>query len=226
MSDTIMNAPVQIAQVNKDGVFEGYASVFGATDSVRDKVVRGAFAHSLKRAKQSGRLPALLWQHDNCEPIGKWIEMREDTYGLYVKGVLYMDEIPRARQAYRLMQEEALTGLSIGFKADKSYREAETGARVLTQIHLLEISLVTFPALQSARIHKIRKSFRSGHLPDTRSLEGYLRDAGFSRKQAKSMIAAGYKTLNARDARQNSGADDVIAALRACTAQIQSAIEK
>ena len=30
MSDTIMNAPVQIAQVNKDGVFEGYASVFCA----------------------------------------------------------------------------------------------------------------------------------------------------------------------------------------------------
>ena len=130
-----------------------------------------------------------------------------------------------------LYMEEALTGLSIGFKARESHRDPDTGERILTKIDLLEISLVTFPALESARVMRFRKSMKSGQMPDERSLEAFLRDAGFSRKQAKGFIAAGYKTINARDARNKGGDDalgdnDALTAAKKLTTQIRHATEK
>ena len=221
MQQNIMNSVVDFGRLEAAGVFEGYASVFDHTDSVSDRVIKGAFAESLKRSKANGTMPPLLWQHDTGEPIGKWREIREDSHGLYVKGELYIEDIPRARQAYRLMMEEALTGLSIGFKTEESHRDPKTRERVLTKVNLLEISLVTFPALESARIRRIKKSFSAGQMPDERSLEAYLREAGFSRKQAKGFIAAGYKSLTARDAQKATEKNEVLYALRHLTEQIK-----
>ena len=221
MQQNIMNSVVDIDPLKEEGVFEGYASVFDHTDSVSDKVVRGAFTESLKRSKAKDNMPPLLWQHDTGEPIGKWREIYEDSHGLYVKGELYVEDIPRARQAYKLMREGALTGLSIGFKTQEAHRDQKTGERILTKVNLLEISLVTFPALETARIKRIKKSLLSGALPDERSLEAFLRDAGFSRKQAKGFIAAGYKSLTARDALKETQKDEVLYALRNLTEQIK-----
>ena len=159
MPSTYMNSVIELDTVTPSGIFEGYASVFDDTDNVNDRVIKGAFEASLKQHKSKGTMPPLLWQHDTGEPIGKWQEIYEDNHGLYVKGRLFIQDILRARQAYRLMSEDALTGLSIGFRARKSHRNPKTGERILSQVDLLEISLVTFPALESARIKKIRKSF-------------------------------------------------------------------
>lgn len=202
MRNNVIDSAFNLEAVNGQGEFEGYASVFDHTDSVHDKVVKGAFKSSLTCHKEKGTLPALLWQHDTNEPIGKWIGVYEDSHGLFVRGKLYIDDIPRARQAFKLMSEQAMTGLSIGFKALESYKDPHTGERVLTQIDLLEISLVTFPALDAARVSSVKQTLRRGLLPDERSLEAFLREAGFSRKQSKAFISAGYKSLGPRDAGQ------------------------
>lgn len=182
------------------GVFEGYASVFNETDSVRDRVAPGAFTNTLEKARYTGRMPPLLWQHDGSEPIGAWRVMREDAHGLYVKGELFVSDIPRARQAYKLLTEGVVTGLSIGYRAVKSHRDKREGARVLTEVDLQEVSLVTFPALSSARIHSVKASLEKGEMPDVRAFEVFLRDAGFSRRQAKMIVADGYRTPSLRDA--------------------------
>ncbi len=188
-----------VKKIQNNGVFEGYASVFNDVDSVKDKVINGAFKNSLNKYRIKNQMPAMLWQHDAKEPIGVWREIFEDKKGLYVKGELFINEIPRAKQAYKLMREGGLSGLSIGFKTVESDLNHQTGERNLREVDLVEISMVTFPALDSARIVGVKELLGSGELPDIRNFENFLRDAGFSRKQSKGIISKGYKTLLQRE---------------------------
>lgn len=211
------------------GSFEGYASVFDVVDSARDRISRGAFAKSLADGRTEGRLPPLLWQHDAAQPIGAWREIYEDGHGLYVRGDLFVADIPRAREAYKLMRERVVNGLSIGYRVRQSHRDQKTGVRVLTDVDLLEISMVTFPANDSARIVRVKSALAAGSVPSEREVEAFLRDAGMSRKLAKSLLADGYKSMceletGRRDACDVPDActDDALAALRHLTQQLRT----
>lgn len=182
------------------GTFEGYASVFDVTDSVNDRIVRGAFARSLDGWRRQGRMPPMLWQHDMKEPIGAWETCAEDRRGLYVTGRLFVGDIPRAREAYRLLKEKVVTGLSIGYRAEESHRDVKSGARVLTEIDLIEISMVTCPANDLARVQQVKSVLRQGVVPSPKEFEAFLREAGMSRKQAKGLLTLGYRSLAPREA--------------------------
>ena len=189
-------APVSdLKALTDEGEFEGYASVFGEIDDDNDVVVAGAFQESLRR-RGPGQIK-LLWQHMTSEVIGKWLEVREDRRGLYVKGKLLLG-IQRARECYELMREEALDGLSIGFRTIQDEYDGDTGVRRLIEIELREVSLVTFPALEAATVSLVKR----GKLPTERDFERWLtRDAGFSSSEAKAIIAKGFKSLQVeRDA--------------------------
>ncbi|MBF9044830.1 HK97 family phage prohead protease [Rhodobacterales bacterium HKCCE4037] len=129
-----------------DRVIEGYASVFGAVDQGGDVVQPGAYKASL----DGGRRVKMLWQHDPREPIGIWDVVREDAKGLYVKGRL-LDEVARAREAAALMKAGAIDGLSIGYRTLKASKD-DRGRRLLNEVELWEVSLVTFPMLPEARV--------------------------------------------------------------------------
>jgi len=129
---------------------EGYASLFGTADQGGDVVAVGAYTASLARLAACGRAVKLLWQHDPTQPIGVWDEVREDARGLYVKGRLLTD-VARAREAAHLIEAGAIDGLSIGYRAVKAAKD-DSGRRVLSEIELWEVSLVTFPMLPDARI--------------------------------------------------------------------------
>lgn len=170
--------------------FEGYGSVFGTLDSYADVVAPGAFKRSLKDWKTKKRAPALLWQHDTASPIGVYEEMREDETGLYVKGRL--SDVQRGREAYTLLSDGALSGLSIGFRTLKSSMDEETGIRTLTELELWEVSLVTFPANDAARVMGVK----TADFPEEREFDEWLRrDAGLSRAEAKRVITHCYKRL-------------------------------
>ena len=135
-----------------EGVFRGYASIFDEVDSHNDRVVRGAFKKSLALATQEGNLPKMLWQHDEKDVIGVWTLIKEDEKGLYVEGKL-LNDVTKAREAQALIREKALDGLSIGYRVKEALCSREEGAvRLLTEVDLLEISLVTFPANSGSRI--------------------------------------------------------------------------
>ncbi len=129
---------------------EGYASYFGRKDRGGDVVARGAYTGSLQRLAEEGRQIKMLWQHDPAQPIGVWDEVREDDKGLYVKGRL-LDGIARAREAATLIASQAIDGLSIGYRTVKAVRD-DKGQRLLKELELWEVSLVTFPMLPSARV--------------------------------------------------------------------------
>ena len=139
--------------ISVDGLFEGYASLFGVVDLSRDVVEAGAFAASLARRGASG--VRMLWQHDPAEPIGQWLTLREDARGLFVRGRLSLD-VARARELRALMKAGALDGLSIGFRPEKFRTDPRSGHRRLERVDLWEISLVTFPMLPGARVSAVK----------------------------------------------------------------------
>lgn len=145
--------PLPPDHVGRDGVFEGYASLFRIPDLAKDVVEPGAFRDSLQRRGASG--VKLLGQHDPAEPIGRWLNLEEDGRGLLVRGRLSL-AVARAREIHALMRDGAIDGLSIGFRAERSRREPRSGIRRLERVDLWEISIVTFPMLPQARIRADR----------------------------------------------------------------------
>ena len=137
------------AAIGADGTFAGYASLFGVRDTCGDIVAPGAFVASLRRRRAAS--VKMLWQHRADEPIGVWNEIVEDARGLKVRGRLDLS-VGRAREALSLIRAGALDGLSIGFRTLRAASDPKTGARRLLEIDLIEISIVTFPALPQARI--------------------------------------------------------------------------
>jgi HK97 family phage prohead protease len=131
-------------------VVAGYASVFGRRDQGGDVVQKGAYAASLKRLAAAGGRVKMLWQHDPAQPIGVWDEVREDATGLWVKGRILTD-VAKGREAAALLAAGAIDGLSIGYRTVKAERDGK-GQRLLAELELWEVSLVTFPMLSEARV--------------------------------------------------------------------------
>ncbi|MFQ1700660.1 HK97 family phage prohead protease [Loktanella agnita] len=127
-------------------IISGYASLFGKSDQGGDTVQKGAYATSLAK----GRSIKMLWQHDPAQPIGVWDEVREDTRGLWVKGRLLTD-VAKGREAASLIGAGAIDGLSIGYRTVKACKN-DKGGRLLSELELWEVSLVTFPMLPDARV--------------------------------------------------------------------------
>ncbi|GFE66711.1 HK97 family phage prohead protease [Litoreibacter roseus] len=137
-------------ELGSDATISGYASLFGAEDQGGDIVQRGAYAKSLDTLKMQGISVKLLWQHDPATPIGVWDDVYEDERGLFVKGRL-LTETQKGREAAALIEAGAIDGLSIGYRTVKADRDAN-GRRQLAELELWEVSLVTFPMLQQARV--------------------------------------------------------------------------
>jgi len=140
--------------VGPDGFFSGYASLFDFTDQGGDRVMQGAFAASLRRRGAQG--VRMLFQHDPKEPVGVWDRIEEDEKGLYVEGRL-VARIERSEALRKLIRAGAINGLSIGFRTVRATKGA-SGIRRLWRGDLWEVSIVTFPMLDAARI---------GHRADT-----------------------------------------------------------
>ena len=134
-----------------EGTFSGYASVFGEPDSYGDVIQPGAFRGTLE-GRSTG--PAMFWNHDPAQPVGVWTSVAEDRRGLAVTGRL-VTETRAGAEAFALLKAGAVNGLSIGFRA-RNAKRSKGGTRVLTDIDLVEISLVTLPAASNARVTSVR----------------------------------------------------------------------
>ena len=190
------------------GIVQGYASLFGELDNGGDVVMPGAYAKSLAALAGEGRSVKMLWQHDPSQPIGVWDEIREDAKGLYVKGRI-LTEVEKGREVAALLSAGAIDGMSIGYRTVKAGRGAK-GERLLQELELWEVSIVTFPMLPTARVDAVKAAEMS-----EREFERMLtRDAGLSRSVAQRLLAGGYDAIKAmRDA--GDGADELAALLKA-----------
>lgn len=128
----------------------GYASLWGVADLNRDVLVRGAFAASLAKSGPGG--VRMLHQHEGRAVVGVWDEIAEDEQGLLVRGRI-LDWSAEARFAAALVRAGAMDGLSIGFRAVRARRAG--ALRVLVEVELWEVSLVTFPMAPGARFRPV-----------------------------------------------------------------------
>ncbi|MEO9651612.1 MAG: HK97 family phage prohead protease [Roseobacter sp.] len=165
-------------EVRDGSQISGYASLFGAVDQGNDVVEAGAYKTSLNALSAKGQRVKMLWQHDPAQPIGIWDEVREDKTGLWVKGRL-LENVEKGREAQALIEAGAIDGLSIGYRTLKATKNSK-GQRLLTELELWEVSLVTFPMLPSARI--TGKS-------DTTDLDRSLRDMAAAFQGARADLA-------------------------------------
>lgn len=151
-----MHAPLPSTSrvsLTSDGTVEGYASLFGEVDQARDMVMPGAFTQTLQ-SRGLRRIP-MLFQHDPAEPVGIWLELREDWRGLWARGRL-IPEVARGRELLALVREGAIDGLSIGYRTVRGRIDPKTRIRRLYQVDLWEVSIVTFPLLTGARVHAVK----------------------------------------------------------------------
>jgi uncharacterized protein len=126
--------------------FAGYAAVFDRPARGGDVVRAGAFARALKRA---ATVP-LLWPHQPRRPIGRIEYLKEDKRGLRV--IARLSAGTAGREAAALLKEGAVSGLSFGYRVRAARGEAP---RELTELDLIEVSLVTLPMQPKARVHAV-----------------------------------------------------------------------
>lgn len=136
------------------GSFEGLAAGYGNIDHGGDVFAPGVFAASLAEHKAAGTRPALLWSHNPDEPIGVIDHLTEAPDGLRIKGRLALDAA-KGREAHALARMGAITGLSVGFRTKTSTRDSQ-GVRRITVAHLGEVSFVTSPMNDRARLASVK----------------------------------------------------------------------
>lgn len=186
---------LQLKAVADNGTFTGYGSVFGVVDSYKEIVAPGAFTESLAEIAAKGRPVPVLWQHRSDAPIGVWTSLVEDEKGLTGEGNLLIAEVAQARETHALMKARAVSGLSIGYWVRESTYDEKTGIRTLTKLDLVEVSVVTFPANDDARIDTIKMKLAHGQLPTLPEFEHILREAGFSKSKAVAVANHGYAQM-------------------------------
>ena len=129
--------------------------------------------------------------------------------GLKVEGRLLIDKVGQAREAHALMQAGAVSGLSIGYWVRESSYDEKTNIRTLTKLDLVEVSLVTFPANDDARVEAVKFKLAHGELPSVREFEKLLREAGFSKSQSMMVANHGLAELIRRESGDAAAAESV-----------------
>lgn len=140
-------------------VIEGYGAYFGNVDSYGDIIERGAFVKSLN--DRAGRI-AFCYQHDIWNPIGKIQEIKEDDRGLWLKVKISAAEEDISTK----IKEGILREMSIGYRPINSRSEMRDGNQVniLTEIKLIEVSLVTVAANPLAVIENMKREDRINYI--------------------------------------------------------------
>lgn len=173
--------------------FSGYASVFNGVDSYGDMVQKGAYLDTIDSTKRQ-RPIRMRWNHYG-EIIGKWINILEDSKGLYVTGELTPNH-SKASDVYASMKHGAIDGMSIGYRVVEE-QKLENGVNLLKKIDLVEISIVEEPADLGAKIGEVKSLIET--CKSLKEYEEILRDVGrFSRADAKTLVSR-IKSMCQRD---------------------------
>jgi len=143
-----------------------YLSKFDTIDSDNDLIARGAFTKSLQERgvnSTGNRKIAYLRFHDWNMPIGKFVELKEDDYGLF--GVGQLSNSTDGSNALIDYEEQIIREHSIGFKyMQDKIRWIEDSSLELggfynvSEVQLFEGSAVTFGANEFTNVVDVAKS--------------------------------------------------------------------
>jgi HK97 family phage prohead protease len=207
-----INCPMEIKSADKDGTFTGYAAVFGNVDLGYDVIEPGAF----KKAKTTADGMLRIAIGHRLDQLAGKASFFQDDHGLRVEGKLSLG-VSYVKDAYELMKDGVLNGLSVGFNILRGGYDYEQRAgkdvRVIKAAELWEFSIVPFGMNPDALVDSVKAA-------TVRDFEAQLRGLGYSQSEAKAIAAGGFKSLAHRDGGQDSEMlADVLKNLRAIAAQ-------
>lgn len=139
-------------------LISGYASVYNIADQHNDIILPGAFMPATAEAIK------FLWQHDFSKPIGVICSLVDDCYGLKVEAVINR-KVDAGKEAIELISQGAINGLSVGFNLHQ-VEHNDLGQRIVTKGELMEVSIVTFPANNQAKIYRILNDYKQPSLEE------------------------------------------------------------
>ena len=124
----------------KKGIVEGYFSAFGSIDSDGDVIMPGAFKRSIQDwgPDGKGRIKHLL-NHDPSKPLGKIVELKEDSYGLYYKSQIGTHQL--GKDFVAMVESGLIAEHSIGFRTIREQKGQE--ANEIHDVMLFEGSSLT-----------------------------------------------------------------------------------
>jgi HK97 family phage prohead protease len=175
-------------------VFEGYASTYNGEDSYGDTILPGAYDNVIRQIQlKQARMPKMFENHKKYDlPVGKWLSLKSDSYGLFVAGELTPHH-SRADDLRASMKHETVDGISVGIgltKGDWEEKSGSTGIIIKNVSLLREISIVTFPADDRARVDLSTVKGELETIETITDLEAFLREAGgFSKGLAVAVLA-------------------------------------
>jgi len=141
------------------GVLVPYNQVARVSDggpSYEEMFAPGAFARDILARAGDFRGVKLLYQHNHREPIGRAVELRDDTAGVY--GAFRIAATARGDEALELLRDGVIDAFSVGFRAiNPPLGEVPADGPVIrTKAGIRETSLVTFPAYAGALVAGVR----------------------------------------------------------------------
>lgn len=183
-------APMEFKAGAEPGSFKGYGAVFGNLDDGADIIKAGAFTKIRKKSNGKIRIPLY---HDMSRVVGEGT-VTQDEKGLQVEGQLNMS-LSYAADAYELMKDGTLDAMSVGFSILDKGAEFDDDYRVRTisKAELWEVSIVPFGMNRKAKIRSVKGA---GEINTVREFEAFLRNSGYSQKDAKAIASKGYGALH------------------------------
>jgi len=203
-----VSLPFEIKQLEEEeGVFtfEGFASTFGNEDLDSDIIDRGAFRNSLAK-----RTPKLLWQHSMDEPLGVFTLIEERETGLFVKAKMPLEDTFVSGRVKPQINIGSITSMSIGFFIVEATFNRDENIRMIHEVELFEISLVSIPANPQAVITSFKRADMDNFFKMNAKEQEELFTSGvkFSQRTAKELVTTLKHKKNEREAQGTSDRDD------------------
>ena len=215
--DVRLSLPLELKFLGSEGSgrVRGYASAFGGPpDSYGDVIAKGAFARTISEHFRQSTMPVMLWAHDRARPIGRWLDMHEDDFGLHIAGELNL-ETTSGKDAHAHLTKGDVNGLSIGYVVGPQGFKSQGAGRLLVDIDLVEVSVVACPANARTRISGVKSALQSKS-----ELVQMLREGGLPKAAAERIAAGGWPAMAGNDD-QSEQLTALVHELKTATAQLR-----
>jgi uncharacterized protein len=186
-------------QVTEDRIIRGYLAVWKEKDDRGTAPIKGAFAKSLKERgpkSQAKQKILFLWFHELCEPIGQFIELEEDDYGLRFAAMI--DEIPQGDRALTQVRSGTLNQFSYGFLYvwDKMEYDEKTDTVMMYEVDLWEGSVVSYGSQKETFAIRSKEQFDAQFEEVNAELEEFVRQMPRQKQMELRQLITRYKALS------------------------------
>jgi len=144
-----------VSKATKSLKIAGYANTT-AKDRSGDVVTAEAWAKGVENFRKN---PVMLYQHKHDCPIGRFDKITVDKKGIYVEGTV-SEAAEKNFGIHTLINDGALKSFSVGFRVKDGKYNRNDDSMLITDVELLEISVVSVPCNQES-LFSVRKSFET-----------------------------------------------------------------